>query len=325
MLSYETIEKIIFTQRIIEFLSCIICFALNSYFAQKFGKISILNSNLRILLVSIHITTAVIALIHPTVQLIPVSWYAVDNGQTLKAIFVYTLLFVTQVCVYLIDTKFLMVAIERHIAIHERVNYEKRDGTLAKRILFWTFSHQETSLDELLQLSLNIEHSPAMLICPHVVAVICWFIGAVKFHYLQVFTQENYYNGKTLSEAYQIKQVDAVIKILKPLIVAYALLVACCCCLLVMVLYFVYIRGISLHSPFGLIFVNAIYINVAWYNLFSTGFLFFYYQPLRNAVIKDIYIISGIRLKQNEVAPEEQLNAEALRENHFEYLRNVWK
>jgi hypothetical protein len=60
--------------------------------------------------------TAVATLLHPILLLIPEESYSIKGGHYLNAFLVYGMYFTVQLSILLMDTKYMMIAIERRVA-----------------------------------------------------------------------------------------------------------------------------------------------------------------------------------------------------------------
>ena len=129
------LETLLIFEAVAEIASAIVCLFLNIYFTWRFANISTYNRNLRIILVFVHIVTAVYTLVHPILVQIPPHVYSLKNGHYIEGAIVYTLFFLVQICVYLLLCKFVFIAVERRYAFDNRRCYEYSNSSTAWRII----------------------------------------------------------------------------------------------------------------------------------------------------------------------------------------------
>ena len=132
-----SLETLLIWEAAAEMTTAILCFILNIYFSYRFGKLSTFNRNLRLILVFVHIVTAIFTLVHPILVHIPPQFYSIANGRYFEAALVYSLFFIVQACVILLVTKFMLIAIERRFAFTHRIVYENADFSVARRLIYF--------------------------------------------------------------------------------------------------------------------------------------------------------------------------------------------
>lgn len=78
---------------------------------------------------------AAATLFHPILQLVPPRFYLLERGNYFGAFIYYTASYLHNSILYLADVKYLVIGLERHIAMKNRHTYETRDGSDAKMLL----------------------------------------------------------------------------------------------------------------------------------------------------------------------------------------------
>ncbi|KAI6174314.1 hypothetical protein M3Y98_01177000 [Aphelenchoides besseyi] len=182
-----------------------------------------------------HLGGSAIALLHPVLQSIPVSWFAIQSGNYSRALVLYLLVYVNQVSDYLFVSKYLLIAIERTHAFKNRANYETEDGSKGRRIIIT--------------------------------------ILAIVFYRLSHYVRLHYYAANSLSESYQIKQTNSIVRVMFPLLIAFGLLSFMAMIPLVILYYRTYILGFSFQSDESLVLINIAYICAAIYNLYCAVYI----------------------------------------------------
>lgn len=81
-------------------------------------------------------------MLHPIPQLISPEFYSVQNGNYFGAILVYGIHWISMILLMIVDSKFLLVGIERWYAFKFRADYEGRDGSGSRNILMYYVNFQ---------------------------------------------------------------------------------------------------------------------------------------------------------------------------------------
>lgn len=89
---------------------------------------------------------ATATLFHPILMLIPQKLYSVKDGRIFNACVFYSMSYFQNSIVYLADIKYLLIGIERNIAMRNRHTYEGRDGSDAKRLLIKAVSFGRSTI-----------------------------------------------------------------------------------------------------------------------------------------------------------------------------------
>ncbi|CAD5233196.1 unnamed protein product [Bursaphelenchus xylophilus] len=255
----------------------------------------------------------------------------------LMALFVYTCFFIHHCCVCVIDIKFILLGLERRFAFQQREVYEHDNGACGRKLLVITiglvisetlircilkyFTSTETDIDLLLRDIFLLENSPAMIFVCHVVCFISLVYGFLEFHFLNHSTAHSRYSSKSLSESYQLKEVQSVIKIVRPLLWFYfacAQVCVVCAAVMVYVIYFlpepdmkVYHHMIALEN-----------IAIGSYNLFSTIFMLLHFSKLRVIVFNDLLRLFCLNRRYSSVTPNSGFVVENA--EHFQNLQSMW-
>lgn len=132
------------------------------------------------------------------------------------------------------------------------------------------------------------------------------------------------YSGTSLTESYSIKQVATVVKILLPLSYAYAVMSSVCSSFVFPALYLVFFGGQTVDSTLYLILINFGYIDIAAYNLLSTLYILYHFEPLRRAAFHDIRNTTGIKIKEPLGVSPFVVNFDQEHKEHFDYLKASW-
>ncbi|KAI6213080.1 hypothetical protein M3Y94_00107300 [Aphelenchoides besseyi] len=277
-------EFILEIEPIIELCISLPTLLINLYFAFRFSQLDCFSPNFRILLVITNIMTSLCTVVHPIPQLFSKEFYSVERGHYFGAILVYGLHFTGMILLMIIDSKYLMLAVERWIAFKHRVNYESRDGRDAiiflsyylgamfvvifiKTAAMFYFSSEE-SIDKRLHMAFVPEYCIYIFAPTTLLAGITWVVGSVQFYRLSRFATKYRYRAQSLSESFLIKQIAHVVDIMLALLVAYVFAVIFSGTCMFIILYLYFHRGYSTSSTYYLIFANLAYFSVPFYTLF---------------------------------------------------------
>ncbi|KAI6199252.1 hypothetical protein M3Y96_00607000 [Aphelenchoides besseyi] len=335
----ETIaEFILEIEPIIELCISLPTLLVNLYFAFRFSQLDCFSPNFRILLVMTNIMTSLCTVVHPLPQLFSKEFYSVEKGNYGGAILVYGLHFIGMIFLMIIDSKYLMIAMERRIAFKHRVNYESRDGRDAivflsyylgamfvlifiKTAAMFYFS-TEDSIDKRLHVAFVPEYCIYIFAPTTGLAFTTWILGSYQFYKLSRFAAKYRYRAQSLSESFLIKQIAHVVDIMLALLVAYvfAVLFSGTCMFIILYLYFH--RGHSTSSTYYLIFANLAYFSVPFYTLFSTIYQMYYFPAMRRVIILDLKRVFGIELEMT-IHPQRSTHEEETR-MYFSQLKQLW-
>ncbi|KAI6212693.1 hypothetical protein M3Y94_00057900 [Aphelenchoides besseyi] len=303
----------------------ILCLLVNIYFAIRFSQSECFSSNLRILLVSSNIITSLCSLLHPILQLIPIEWYSVERGQHYwGAVFVYVNNFTMMVLLMIVNSKFLLVAVERWVAFKNRVDYEQRDGSQARKVLYYyiaivtilsaiksivMFAMSTGSLDQRLAWTFQPER------CVYLFTPLTFFAGLtwIKYKYL----------GQTLSERFQLKQIREVVEVIIPLLIAYAVAVLYSGVCMLIVLYVYFIEGLGTESAEYRVWATAAYYSIPVYSFFSSVYMLWKFRPMRRAMFRDIKALFGIECWRPHIVHPKSADDEG--QLYFDQLRASWE
>ena len=129
------LETLLIWEAAAEMTAAISCFVLNIYFTWRFANLSTINRNLRAILVFEHLMAAILTLVHPILVRIPPHVYSIKEGRYWGAALVYPLFFFVQTLIYLLVSKFLLIALERSYAFNNRQSYENSNSSIAWRMI----------------------------------------------------------------------------------------------------------------------------------------------------------------------------------------------
>jgi hypothetical protein len=131
---------------------------------------------------------------HPIVEFVPSLWYSIERGNYANAAFFYTVAFLNYAFVMILDSKFIMIMLERRYAFKNRMNYEAKDGSTGFKItilafilssvmisirIAWVFAMRDVneSLDETMQVAFIAERQPVFFVNVHATPVISSILG----------------------------------------------------------------------------------------------------------------------------------------------------
>ena len=303
-----------------EMTTAIFCFVLNIYFIWRFAKLSVFNRNLRVILVFEHLVTAILTLVHPILVQIPPHVYSLENGRYIAGAIVYTLFLLIQISVYLLVSKFALVAIERRCAFNNRRCYENSNSSTAWRIIkiavskicdcdyslkYWKkrmslqilisiliiltkialccLLSPEFSIDERLLRALNIDYTIWGLPIVQTIAVSSLIYSIVVSMLRQTFNLQNqlaflkefrrlkrqlksrYITSTTLSERFQLKEIETVLMALTPIMRAFFLLIPIVSAVDIAAFYLHLVK----HEPLGTPLMQALYNVQYWVYLYA--------------------------------------------------------
>ncbi|CAD5219964.1 unnamed protein product [Bursaphelenchus okinawaensis] len=103
----------------------------NVYFITMLHKMATFNPNFKIILTVVTLSQLSVTVVHPMENLLPTSWYSVENGHYIPAILYYTLTYVISITSGFFCNKYLLIAIERTVAYKQRHTYERQGARLS--------------------------------------------------------------------------------------------------------------------------------------------------------------------------------------------------
>ncbi|KAI6219453.1 hypothetical protein M3Y95_01112700 [Aphelenchoides besseyi] len=307
----------------------------NIYFAIRFSKLECFSPSLRILLILSSIITSLSTIVHSIALLIPEKWYSVERGQYVGAFLVYGLHFLTMIFVIIVDSKFLLVSIERWYAFKHRLSYELNDnGNGAKKVLTIYLTivavivsikcaclfllYGDETMDERLALSFIAERCIWLFVSNALLASTTWGLGAAHFVYLQFYTKRTQKDAKTLSERFQLKQCSNVANVMLPLLIAFAFGVLWSGSCMTTILYLYFIAGYSTKH----VYYQAAYYSIPLYALHVTAYQCYYFRAMRRVIIQDLKTLFGIHVEDNSIYPMRNKVTET--SMHFAELNQQW-
>ncbi|KAI6185497.1 hypothetical protein M3Y98_00029900 [Aphelenchoides besseyi] len=313
-------HQIVFIQRLVEISISSFCLLVTFYFTYRFHKLVIFNVNFRIVLIATHLVIAITAVLHPIIHFVPSHWYSVSDGHFLGALVFYTITFIQNVNVYFVDLKLLIIGIERRLAFKNRQNGDAGKLT-GVRILIWTFAvtafvvafkniiafliYRNLPLNERLLLTFNFD---------------IWAPGA----FFWLFCWPTLPISMTLTESYEIKQIDLVLRVIRPLLFAYGVIVVILTSLVCVMMYFHFAKFIQLGVGITTICGSLIYSSFCLYNLVTILYMCWHFYPLRIAILNDIQCLCGLRLNSACVNPLQINEKRNEQDKHFEQLHLYW-
>ncbi|KAI6199338.1 hypothetical protein M3Y96_00616400 [Aphelenchoides besseyi] len=332
-------HQIVFIQRLVEISISSFCLLVTFYFTYRFHKLVIFNVNFRIVLIATHLVIAITAVLHPIIHFVPSHWYSVSDGHFLGALVFYTITFIQNVNVYFVDLKLLIIGIERRLAFKNRQNGDAGKLT-GVRILIWTFAvtafvvafkniiafliYRNLPLNERLLLTFNFDIWAPGAFLAILLAYASYFYGCYEFKRLNKYVRESYYRFETLTESYEIKQIDLVLRVIRPLLFAYGVIVVILTSLVCVMMYFHFAKFIQLGVGITTICGSLIYSSFCLYNLVTILYMCWHFYPLRIAILNDIQCLCGLRLNSACVNPLQINEKRNEQDKHFEQLHLYW-
>ncbi|KAI6185802.1 hypothetical protein M3Y98_00064000 [Aphelenchoides besseyi] len=316
----------------------ILCLLVNIYFAIRFSQSECFSSNLRILLVTSNIITSLCTLLHPILQMISIEWYSIEKGQNyLAAVFVYLSNFTMMVLLMIVNSKFLMLSVERWVAFKNRVDYEQRDGSGARKVLYYyiaivtilsaiksivMFTMSTGSMDERLAWTFQPERCVFLFTPLTFFAGLTWILGVLQFSFLFNYVKKYKYLGQTLSERFQLKQIGQVIEVIIPLLIAYAVAVLYSGVCMLIVLYVYFVEELGTESAEYRVWANAAYYSIPAYSFFSSAYMLWKFRPMRRAMYRDLKSLFGIECWRPHIVHPHNATDEG--NVYFDQLRASW-
>ncbi|KAI6181215.1 hypothetical protein M3Y98_00804800 [Aphelenchoides besseyi] len=321
----QLLQKIDLLMRSFEFACGVPSTLINLYSIAKVSQLSLVNPNLKYVLNAISFTSALIACIHPILGQIDPNSYSIDRSNYVGAFVYYSLHFSVQLFTLITDLKFFLIGWERRLSLKYKNNLENRNG---KRVVFSAIVFLLLICFIKCAVLLNTSELKAMNdrlyeICAiqgHDIflVVIAFPLGAISWGYGQ-YKQRH---SGTLSERFELRQTNTIVKVLYPL--AYLYSVGYLVCLAaVPVIFFLRTKGYGMNTIEYQVATNIIFNSMACYNLIYVVFILFTFAPLRRALINDLCLLIGTT---NYSASNSSSTVEpALTlERHFDMLQAAW-
>ncbi|KAI6237936.1 hypothetical protein M3Y95_00317400 [Aphelenchoides besseyi] len=280
---------------------------------------------------------AVMTLLHSILSVIPESYYSVQHGHYISALFVYTLQFVCLACTVLLDLKLALLGWESYLAFNNRHDYEYRDGSQGWKLVayyvgfaivvswikvVWYVFFTEMPLDTRLHFAFFIEDSMPFVSFQYFLGFVSIAFGLTQIYRIHRFAKRMKYKSQSLTESFQIKQIVTLLGILKPLALsfmigyAFALFFHICACVMLSRGYFRLYRNLA----------AAVFAVGGLYNTFALMFMLYKLPQLRQLMIRDV--VSVCRLHKHRIAHsntrENVVDRIENLDDHFNALKKIW-
>ncbi|KAI6204046.1 hypothetical protein M3Y94_00627400 [Aphelenchoides besseyi] len=187
---------------------------------------------------------------------------------------------------------------------------------------FWF--NPNCDLDDILLETLYTDQSLIAIVYVNVFGEMSWIYCVVVFRYLSKKVKHHWYASQTLSESYLIKEIGAVIDVLRPIMIAFAVLVISAGTTTSIQVYLHLFHEMPFCVGAMQVLANCGYLSLAVYNIFSALYLIFGFPSMRKSLIDDVQRLCGKRIENPRVGPQE-INWSKEREDHFDYLDSIWK
>ncbi|KAI6207024.1 hypothetical protein M3Y94_00982800 [Aphelenchoides besseyi] len=317
----QLLQKIDVLMRSFEFACGVPSTLINLYSIAKVSQLSLVNSNLKYVLNAIAFTSALIACIHPILGQIDPDFYSIDRGN-----YLFTLI---------TDLKFFLIGWERRLSLKYKNNLENRNG---KQVVFSAIvvlllicfikcavllntSELKSMNDRLYEICAIQGHDIFLVMIAFPLGAISWVFGQYQFNYLIKHFKKQRHSG-TLSERFELRQTNTIVKVLYPL--AYLYSVGYLVCLAaVPVIFYLRTKGYGMNTIEYQVATNIIFNSMACYNLIYVVFILFTFAPLRRALINDLCLLIGTT-NYSASSCSSTVEPTLTLERHFDMLQAAW-
>ncbi|CAD5233624.1 unnamed protein product [Bursaphelenchus xylophilus] len=253
----------------------------------------------------------------------------------------YSLGFINQVCVLIFDVKYIIIGFERRMAFKNRATYEySQDGTTirvfcgivctlllmatAKVGLFLKL--RDLPPDLALHKAFMLDSDFATWVFCHTIAVAGWVYGFQTVHELSRRANQTRHTG-SLTESFTVKEILNVIKVIKPVIHAYIVVMVIAFTIVMLMLPCIYTGVMDESDMYYQAIVTFEYALLDTYNVFASCYMVWNFKPLRRALKQDITSCFRKKCFSVEVEPEsvEKYSAMQGTDLYFEQLTKSWK
>ncbi|KAI6237531.1 hypothetical protein M3Y95_00274900 [Aphelenchoides besseyi] len=244
------------------------------------------------------------------------------------------------ILIFITDTKFALLSIERYIAFCNREIYEMLDGSGAKRILTYYaifvslivsakssimfLTSTKGSIDERLEYAFIAQNCYPWFMSLTVLAGVTWIYGAWQFLYLSHHVKKLRYSGKNLSESFQIKQTSTVVKVILPLLFGYIFAVIISSMSQLYLSYLYLFVGVTPKSALYRLNANISYLPIPLYSMFATIYMAWYFKAVRRLVFKDIHCLFRIQLDHKLTVKTQRICPKNETQIYFDTLQQMW-
>ncbi|KAI6185390.1 hypothetical protein M3Y98_00017900 [Aphelenchoides besseyi] len=235
------------------------------------------------------------------------------------------------------ESKYLVIAFERHLAFAYRNTFEKEGRRIGVKIsvcyvvvavlittvkiVVYLYDPTEKTIDGLLHRAFFVEGPAMFFISCLVLSTVAWIFGIYKIHsFSQLVAQKLEFTS--LTEKFIVKQVNLVLRFLKPLslISFISVLVSTLCSIFVLV---ILMDGFNEHSASYKAAANAIFCSIASYNLFASVYNIYSFKPMNKLMKQDFHWFFKLNTRVNSVCNPQKSAAE-LQQEHFDNLEVIW-
>ncbi|KAI6185529.1 hypothetical protein M3Y98_00033900 [Aphelenchoides besseyi] len=122
-------------QPILELCIAFTALILNAYFILRFSTLKSFHQNFRVLLIICTSACTLLAIFHPIVSFLPSDYFVLRPENYCVNAMVYGLYALKDILMNFAEFKYLLIAIERHIAFRRRSNYEHQSSRTAWQII----------------------------------------------------------------------------------------------------------------------------------------------------------------------------------------------
>ncbi|CAD5220004.1 unnamed protein product [Bursaphelenchus okinawaensis] len=271
---------------------------------------------------------------HLVSTITPDGYFSVADGKIYSACLFYTYHFVVQVCTFLFDLKYAIVAVERTRAFNYRLQYQLFCSSrfawhyvlkvtlfsilvvTIKCVIIYNLTSGD-DIDRRLQQTFIFEEYYYGFITAYVFAGTSVPYAIFKFYILNKTIQRSVNEERNLSAQYVVRQVQRSLTYVKRLIIVFTSVIVFCGICMVMGMYFYY--GCN-EKSFELRIVNCIiYIVAGLYNISCNYYLVLVFPQLQRAVGRDFKMLRKYHDNSLAIVPlAKETNI------YFEQLQASW-
>ncbi|CAD5230199.1 unnamed protein product [Bursaphelenchus okinawaensis] len=322
-----------------EFLSCGICLLANGYSAVRFINAGTYSRNFRIVMIATNLVINATALLRPIYFLVPEETYYIASKNYFRMFVMYALEYISHVAILMFDVKYIIIGYERRVAFKNRATYENNQGkgtimvflfvlgavsisAAIKAVLF--IAVRDLPIDTALHKAFMMDADFVTWFASHFLALGGWIYGYYTFYDLNKQAHKLKYAGNSLSESFTLKEIVSVLKVIRPVIKAYIVILLSGVAVASFMCFFM--LGGTMHE--GDMYYRACitleYSLAASYNIYASCYTIWYLKPLRKALQQDLTCC--FRRKCVEIEPNAVEKYDAVQETniYFEQLSKRW-
>ncbi|CAD5227188.1 unnamed protein product [Bursaphelenchus xylophilus] len=308
---------------------------LNIYFTIRISQLSTFSVNFRIIITVQTILTSLIALVHPLQYFLPETFYSFKDGNYYSAMVTYGVHGALHFALFLIESKYLLIAIERLIAFNQRTTYEKRNCSVAFKILgvYFVFStvcfyaktrflwqsYSDLPIDARLRKVVMFDRDYYGYSVNYALSALSTVAAIYIFYHIHCQLLRRCAEFCTLSERFEVRQTQMMLNYAKSLVTAFVILLITCGVSNSAVAYLKFVEGRVEDDP-EIVFVYVfVYISLCLYNFTAMLYMIRSFPQLQKVILNDLPFLK--RKGTDLVKPERVADTEL----HFGHLRKSWK